>query len=193
MAPFPLFDTLQEIFANVISTGAQSTPSTALPRSGLSVTEQNHEAGSENNAGLTECSVPSTPPLIQRSLAFSPLPRSPSPVSSSQMAPASKRVRRSGAAAITDTLREMVVKGEEFTGAILNFMRERGQAKPPFGTQDAIRILNDEYRSKLSAEEFLSAISIFKDQSNAAVFCMLGPGDMRERWLSGEMAKASRQ
>jgi hypothetical protein len=109
----------------------------------------------------------------------------------------------------------MMAEEKELNGAMLNFMRERGQASlntiqereqailntmqegeqaiPSFGVQDAIRILNDEYRSKLSAEEFLSAISILKDQSNAAVFCMLGPGDLRDRWLSGEMAKASRQ
>jgi hypothetical protein len=82
---------------------------------------------------------------------------------------------------------------QERVQAILNTMQEREQAIPSFGVQDAIRTLNDEYHSKLSAEEFLSAISILKDQSNAAVFCMLGPGDMRERWLSSEMAKASRQ
>jgi hypothetical protein len=76
----------------------------------------------------------------------------------------------------------------------VDFMQETKQAKSPSSAiQDAMGILEGEDRSKLSVEEYLEAVSVMENYTKALIFCAIAPGDIRDRWLSREIAKVSKQ
>jgi hypothetical protein len=97
-----------------------------------------------------------------------------------------------------DFMREMkqakVELMQERNQARMDFIREMKQAKSPSSAiQCAMGILEDEYRSKLSMEEYLEAVSVIENHTKALVFCAIAPGDVRDSWLSREIAKISKQ
>ena len=74
----------------------------------------------------------------------------------------------------------------------LDYALQRDMARyPDLRIQRAIRILHAEYPQKL-LQDFLSVISLVSDRDKAVVFCEMEPGDMRDAWLSNEIAKAWR-
>lgn len=81
------------------------------------------------------------------------------------------------------------VKKEDEVAAALRTMGEKAEKLAISKTEQAVSLLQEEYKRKLSAEDILGALELFELPRMSEMFIAMKPGILRDTWLAKQIQK----